>query len=451
MINSPTLTVHHGHCIDELRKMPAQSVHCVVTSPPYWGLRDYKTPEVDFEAVSFVPMAGLSPVEIPAWRGHLGLEPDTQMFTGHIVAVFREVWRVLRDDGVLFLNFGDSYMSHPGQRKVTDKTGQKQHSNRGSTGAPSRTACDGLKPKDLVGQPWRVAFAMQADGWYLRSDIIWNKLNPMPESVTDRPTKAHEYIFLLTKRDRYFYDAEAIKEAAVSDHDSGNGFAGRQGGSAHLPMSGGEGTKEPWRSNRSKRDSFKRDGSKKELPIVGQRYGTHRPDRDESQWDIATRNKRTVWSVASQPYSEAHFATFPPKLIEPCILAGTSAKGCCPSCGAPWVRMTEKVETGGTQKMPDGMMRGNGAHGSIHPEGREKGETGVPVTTNITVGWKPSCACPTADPIACTVLDPFGGSGTTGAVSNGLGRRCILIELGEHHLPLIERRCHRTSDDLNFG
>lgn len=154
----------------------------------------------------------------------------------------------------------------------------------------------------------------------------------------------------------------------------------------------------------------------------------------------STRNKRDVWTVASQPYSEAHFATFPPDLIKPCILAGTSARGCCPNCGAPWERITERVATGETQKMPDGMMRGKGAHGTIHPNGREKGETGVPVTVNQTLGWQPTCDCPEADPVPCTVLDPFGGSGTTAMVAIELARRAVLVELNPDYVKLIQKR-----------
>jgi DNA modification methylase len=221
----------------------------------------------------------------------IGLEQTPDAFVAELVAVFREVKRVLRDDGTLWLNLGDSYAANEGQRKTTDKPGDKQATSAGSIGAPSRSV-EGLPAKNLIGIPWRVAFALQADGWYLRSDIIWHKPNPMPESVKDRCTKAHEYIFLLSKSERYYYDAEAVKEdASISTKE-------RVG----LMVGGGHG------------DASRNDGD------LGSRLTF-------AQFAENGRNRRSVWTVATQPYSGAHFATFPPKLIEPCILAG------CPEGG----------------------------------------------------------------------------------------------------------------------
>lgn len=205
-----------------------------------------------------------------------------------MVEVFREVRRVLRDDGTLWLNLGDSYAN---DGKWGGSTGGKHASAlHGNSGIGRRLLTTGLKPKDLIGIPWRVAFALQADGWYLRQDIIWHKPNPMPESVTDRCTKAHEYIFLFAKSERYYFDADAIKEQAVSNHASGNGFKGRQGGAIHMPMSGGAGTADQW------------------LPG-------------------GMRNRRSVWTVSTKPFKGAHFATFPPDLIDPCVLAGCPVDG----------------------------------------------------------------------------------------------------------------------------
>lgn len=235
-----------GDCLQSMKKLPDQSVNCCVTSPPYFGLRDYG---VD---------------------GQIGLEDTHQEFIQKLVAVFREVRRVLRDDGTIWVNMGDSW----------DRN------------------------KQLMGIPWRLAFALQDDGWILRQEIIWNKPNAMPESVRDRCTKSHEHIFLLSKSKRYYFDHEAIKEPA--------NLAGKGAVTGNA---------------RSRRDSFKRNDSKREQTIPGQAYGTHRPDREESEWDISMRSKRSVWSVATRGYKEAHFATFPPALIEPCILAG------CPACG----------------------------------------------------------------------------------------------------------------------
>ena len=275
-----------GDVRETLRALETGSVQTCVTSPPYFGLRDY----------------GVS--------GQIGLEPTPAEYVEQMVAVFREVRRVLRDDGTLWLNLGDSYASGGGTGgtgKETDYTGKRSLPNK---------RAEGLKPKDLIGIPWRVAFALQADGWYLRQDIIWHKPNPMPESVRDRCTKAHEYLFLLSKSERYYWDAEAMKEEAVGQnlHDlTGPGYTAP----GQTPNTG----------NRSRRDSFKRDGSKRAEVIPGQSVGTHRPDRPESEYDVFTRNRRSVWTVATRPYKGAHFATFPPALIEPCILAGAPFNG----------------------------------------------------------------------------------------------------------------------------
>jgi len=249
----------------DARHLPLRDrcVQCVVTSPPYWGLRDYGV------------------------GAQLGLEATPELYVAQMVQVFREVQRVLADDGVLWLNIGDSYNSHPGQRKTTDKIGPKQETNVGSNTVGSRSVED-CKAKDLVGIPWLLAFALRADGWYLRSDIIWSKPNPMPESVTDRPTKAHEYLFLLTKAERYYYDADAIKEIG-----------------AELPHV---------------RDRASRMGSKWREVKTG---GDGAP---EIMYD-GTRNKRSVWNIATMPYAGAHFATMPEKLVEPCLLAGCPVGG----------------------------------------------------------------------------------------------------------------------------
>ena len=261
-----------GDCIEQMKTLPAESVHMCVTSPPYWGLRDYGVAR------------------------QLGLEKTPQEFVENMVGVFREVKRVLKNDGTLWLNLGDSYAGswgnqsrkeHRGkQRAVTKEQIQdfRPYGNlEGATKTGSRERTPGLKPKDLVGIPWRVAFALQADGWYLRQDIIWHKPNPMPESVTDRCTKAHEYIFLLAKSPKYFFDHEAIKEASAHPH-----LAGKM-----------------QKVNYSDNTTLRNDGN---------RVVTRGP----------TRNKRSVWTVTTKPFRGAHFATFPQDLIEPCILAGSA-------------------------------------------------------------------------------------------------------------------------------
>lgn len=307
-----TVRILKGDCREVLRTMEDESVHCVVTSPPYFGLRDYGV------------------------AGQIGLEPSPTEFVAEMIAVFRDVRRVLRQDGTLWLNLGDSYNAHPGQRKTTDKVGNKQLTNAGSNSIGSRSVSD-LKPKDLIGIPWRVAFALQADGWYLRQDIIWSKPNAMPESVQDRCTKAHEYMFLMSKSPRYWYDAAAIAEPHATPEEQRNTKHGKNA------MRGPE--------------AIRPRGNLEPTANAAERY-----------YREGGRNRRSVWEIATAPFSEAHFATFPPALIEPCILAG------CPKGG--------------------------------------------------------------------TVLDPFGGAGTTGLVADRLGRNALLIELNPEYAEIAQRRIH---------
>lgn len=284
-----------GDCVESMRGLEAQSVQMCVTSPPYFGLRDY------------------------GHAGQIGLEPTPGEFVDKLVEVFREVRRVLKDDGTLWLNLGDSYAN---DGKWGGSSGGKHASAlHGATNVGRGKVTTGLKPKDLIGIPWRVAFALQADGWYLRQEIIWHKPNPMPESVTDRCTKAHESLFLLAKSERYLCDMSAVKEPATCDRKRGSGPMVNTGTGR---TDAATGTTGDWRDRRrSKANSFKRDASKREQAIPGQSVGTHRPDRAESEYDLDTRNKRSVWTIATRSYKGAHFATFPPALIEPCILAGS--------------------------------------------------------------------------------------------------------------------------------
>ncbi|ACT00271.1 DNA-methyltransferase [Paenibacillus sp. JDR-2] len=306
----------HGDCRTVMASMEPEQFHTCVTSPPYWGLRDYGIPGSDWPEVTYTPMAGLPQVTVPAWNGCLGLEPTPEMFVAHSVLVFREVWRLLRPEGTLWMNYGDSY-AKSGLSGMGDPTiGER---NLGGMKAIAKSIPIGLKPKDLIGIPWRVAFALQADGWYLRMDNIWNKPNCMPESVKDRPTKAHEYMFLLSKSDRYYYDAEAIKEqmndssiARLSqDVENQQGSDRANGGSKKGMKAVG------------KAYSFARNVNEGKVP--GQ-VKQHRTDREDVEY-YGTRNKRSVWTVATAQFTEAHFATFPEKLIEPCILAGAPVDG----------------------------------------------------------------------------------------------------------------------------
>ncbi len=299
-----TVRILRGDCRDVLLTLPDESVHCCVTSPPYFGLRDYGIAE------------------------QIGLEATPDAFVADLVAVFREVWRVLRDDGTLWLNLGDSYASSTKGSGGSNPDTSPFQAGKGvenKQGFDVRRLTCGLPDKNLLGIPWRVAFALQADGWYLRQDIIWSKPNPMPESVQDRCTKAHEYLFLLSKSPTYFCDMEAIAEPTDNPQLVGK----------------------PQKVNYSDESAMRNDG-------------------DRIVIRTGTRNKRSVWTVATQPFKEAHFATFPPALIEPCILAG------CPVGG--------------------------------------------------------------------TVLDPFGGAGTTGLVADRLQRDAILVELNPAYADMARKR-----------
>jgi DNA modification methylase len=422
--------VEEGNCLSVLRSMPDECVQTCITSPPYFGLRDYGTePQVwggkpdcahnwgdelpgEARGGSGTPTAKNNRGEgygrgqargsecrlCGAWRGHLGLEPTPDLFVAHLVEIFRVVRRVLRADGTLWLNLGDSYASgkgtcyNPGGGETSlgqnRKAAEAHPLDRGNK---STLAACGLKPKDLVGIPWMTAFALRADGWYLRSDIIWEKRNPMPESVVDRPTKSHEYVFLLAKTDRYYCDMEAIKERST----------GQTGSAA----------------------DFKRET--KDHVIPNQSVSQHRLERTPRA-DSGFRNRRTVWTINTQPFSDAHFAVMPMGLAEPCVKAGTSEQGCCAECHAPQERVVE-VEVGESEPCP----KTQAAH-------EARGGVGVPVVR--TVGWKPTCKCDTEKTRPCLVLDPFSGSGTTGVVARRLGRRFVGIDLKPEYVAMARKR-----------
>ncbi len=405
--------LYQGDARQVLRELPAESVHCVVTSPPYWGLRDYgleppvwdgdeghahEWGEESYQRRSNdggkTPMqasnAGANGRDEPvlhafcacgAWRGSLGLEPSIDLYVEHVVEVFREVWRVLRKNGTLWLTMGDSY-AHTGASGGSSPDGPRapRAQDRHAQEMMKYRVPDGLKPKDLCMMPARVALALQADGWWLRSDIVWSKPNPMPESVTDRPTRSHEYLFLLTKAARYYYDADAIREpfAPSSIARISQATFNSQTGGPKDPRNGGEGSR-----NRSARQG---------LENLKERW-----DRKPSGWNSAHdesdlkgripqgdgydkgvgANNRSVWEIATEPYPEAHFATFPQKLVEPCVLAG------CPTEG--------------------------------------------------------------------TVLDPFAGSGTVAYVAQRLGRRSIGIDLSAEYLALAETRLAGLALPMRLG
>ena len=350
------IEIKTGNCLEVLKTMPEQSVNTCITSPPYWGLRDYGTAEWEGGDDNCDHVSNPNATkkmgnaefnvnrpsrEATKTKGYyknkcskcgairkdsqLGLEDTPGEYVENLVAVFREVKRVLRDDGTVWLNLGDSYSS--GERKTTTNQTLRGDKDYGVTRPkPSKN----IKPKDLIGIPWRVAFGLQKDGWYLRQDIIWHKPNPMPESVTDRCTKSHEYIFLLSKSLKYYFDNEAIKEDAVGN--------------------------EP--------------GNKTKHRAVGQHFSETKNNIDKIG-AVNKRNKRSVWTVTTKPFKGAHFATFPPDLIEPCVLAG------CPENG--------------------------------------------------------------------TVLDPFGGAGTTGLVAQQHNRNAILIELNTEYAEMSRKRIYNEA------
>jgi DNA modification methylase len=381
-----------GDVRDVLATLPDESVHMVCTSPPYFALRDYGIP------------------------GQIGLEPTPAAFVATMVEVFREVKRVLRKDGTLWLNLGDSY-ANAGQ------TGNDRRGTLDNGGKPHYTPiAGGLKPKDLLGMPWRVAFALQEDGWYLRSAITWCKRAPMPESVTDRPTSATEMIFLLTRAERYFYDPEAVRseltQSTIERERAGykRAFATQFQGSPH----------------------DKRHTEGKVLDSVSPPSGA---------------NMRNFWLLGPEPYAAAHFATFPTAIPDRCIRAGTSERGVCPLCGAPWKRVVERVGE-------NTASRHKGTPVSAHREmsreetGRTDGFTKPPPRIDAystTTGWQPTCKCGRTDTVPATVLDPFSGAGTTALVALRLGRRAVGIELNPEYIAMSHKRIQGDPQAMNLN
>ena len=485
-----TADIRIGDALSVLRAMPEASVHCVITSPPYWGLRAY----------------GGDPDMI-------GLEPTFAEHIENLLAVFREVRRVLRPDGTLWLNYGDGYAR--GDKRGSSGTGDKQASNRGSAEARGARLPSGMKSKDLMGMPWRVAFALQDDGWWLRSDICWHKSNPMPESAKDRPTRAHEFVFLMTTAERYFYDHEAVKEpVAGTAHPRASTRAGRSRcehrpdrlphdsiearKALANPEAGHTSTKERrgirpyktpdgWDTSKGEggHGTIHRKGREKgKVPGVTPKSappGSGIRQNESYQATIIevrpTRNLRDVWTFASAPFRGTHFATFPPALVEPCIRAGTSEHGVCPDCGAPWERRTTRIDKGW-----DGSRYGERAVAvSTSSGGTERstlGSSNGRLTGDYeTTGWRPTCDCyddryraehpeprrarkrrqraawggrwkrvrarpgnpewPTSPAI---VLDPFAGAGTVGLVAERLGRDSILIEINPTYAAMSRSR-----------
>jgi DNA modification methylase len=450
-------SLQYGDCREVLKVMPAESAHCIVTSPPYWGLRSYGDSTIfvwgglgncqhDWRTVYGGMGAGHKNKRegalqdkqslkrrqtysqtcsvCGAWKGGLGLEPIPdclawargrplcgQCYVCHLVEIFREVRRVLRSDGTCWIVIGDSYAgSNCGSHDYRSGGASLSKSDEKYCGQrPGRVP--GLKGKNLCGIPWRVGLALQADGWYLRQDIIWAKRNCLPESVRDRCTKAHEYVFLFAKSPRYYFDGEAIKE----------------------PISATYATDK--RPHGILRQRFYRNSKYVKEGMMALCAGEFPKEEREEK-----RNKRSVWTVRCEPLKEPHFAAFPRALIEPMILAGTSQCGCCPHCGAPYERILKK-----------GFMSHDAPSATAYPDGsnakrlsllrqaaRQEGHEYA--NESRTVGWRQGCKCPTAPPIPAIVLDPFMDSGTTGLVCQTLGRDFIGIEANPEYLAIAKRR-----------
>lgn len=382
-------SIIQGHALDVLRTLPSESVQMCATSPPYLGLRDYNCPPATFG---------------DGWSGELGHEDTPDLFVAHLVEVFREVRRVLTPSGVLFVNMGDSY-SGSGVNDGTKSPGLSKAAQRSSPetrpGATKRWSCP-CKPKDLIGVPWLLAFALRADGWFLRSDIIWAKGvsfcptysgSCMPESTRDRPTCSHEHVFLLSKAQRYYYDADAVRE----------GWADERGGD---PGGG--------------------------IASCEHRVSLGQPRRPTTAPKTSGRNLRNVWTINPKPYAGAHFAVWPPALVEPMVKAGSSERGCCPACSAPWERVVEKTRTLEAGRLAKGLgSTFNDAclSGRQARDGAEEASGLHSTLSSVTTGWRPTCDCPEHEPVPCTVLDPFAGSGTTGIVAVSLGRRFVGIDI----------------------
>ena len=473
-----------GSC-EHMDDIPSESVHMCITSPPYWGLRDYHVDE------------------------QVGMEPTPQEYVDRLVRVFREVKRVLRPDGTLWLNLGDTYASSAtGAHGIT---GGRDKSTLSGDLPPlgimghKRTSPSqyGAKPKDLVGIPWLTAFALRDDGWYLRSDIIWHKPNPMPSSVDDRCTSSHEYIFMLSKKKNYFYDADAIREplkaiAQYADTGSQIGTSGAGGdnrtysgrrwyprpamnravqlaekhgltdehlaaiksigfaadpGKTHTAQSRGNERYDPHMMELAQEARAKLGAYYREFmsPIMWT-PGTQRTQQgcdgqmvhpDGISHDLSNpwlgANKRDVWSINPAGYDGAHFAVFPEELVRTCILAGSSAQGVCENCGAPTVRKIERIV---------GDQHDNIADPTYKYETGGKGNSRDPSsffaqalsTYRGTAGWEPSCSCAAGKMVPAVILDPFMGSGTTARVAIELGRNYVGYELSPSYHALIEAR-----------
>lgn len=462
-----------GDTIDVMRTLPDECVQEICTSPPYWNLRDYGLPpsiwggdpdcEHSFEPTKVaggngdgsarrrdrkggVHRGGLQPgfCRCGAWKGCFGLEPTPGLYLEHAVMIFEECRRILRDDGVMLLNIGDSMATGGngggGGAYMAERGAAAWKAKKSLNGW--RSAPPGLKHKDMVGIPWEMAFALRQAGWYLRSEIIWQKKSPMPESVSDRPTKGHEQVFLLAKDSDYFYDAFATREKA----------AGAQpGNKTHKQKTAyDEGAREHRRAAgllemtacefRNPRSVWPIDATAGELLA----YLVDRGVDLSGVPELFDEHPTSVWELSSEPLKAAHFAAMPTELARRCLIAGVSERGSCPECGAPWRRVTKK------ERVPTRPGVGSKVHvvagdsdicGNRDPERH--------VTRVETIGWEPTCKCGRPDTVPCVVFDPFAGAGTTLLVARRLGCRAIGIELNPEYADMARRRIEEDAPLFN--
>lgn len=389
-----------GDVLAVLMSLPDRCIQCVVTSPPYWGLRDYGV------------------------AGQIGLEPTPAEYIRIVVEVFRQVRRVLRDDGTLWLNVGDTYSQDTKWGGYSGEINQRT-ADGGYRSARNLRTNSGCKAKELVGVPWRLAFALSDDGWYLRSELIWNKLAPMPESVNDRVTRAHEHVFLfskehqnfflMTKKPKYFYDAVAIQErCSENTHSRGSGLNPKA-------VAGDRAV-----------------GTKQNASFAAATNG-----------EVEFRNARSVWVLPPESYKGAHFAVMPKELARRCIQAGTSEHGACPGCGAPWRRKIKKMRVptrpGRDSKVGKADAQNVETMGWNRPTAVGNRDPRRHITRTETVGWTATCRCGRTDTVPCLVLDPFAGAGTTLLVARRLGCRGVGIELNPEYA---EQARQRIIDDF---
>ena len=570
---NPTWEIKQGDVLEVLRSMAARSVHMVMTSPPYWGLRDYGLGQWqggDAECKHERPTSVAdeqyqsSHATPGGWRQNkgelppqgtcglcgavqqaagIGLESTLGEWVQNIVAVGREVWRVLRDDGSFWLNLGDAYAASSGQHgKRGLGNSEKQNSNVASQVGINLDY--DLPAKNLMGQPWRVAFALQDDGWILRTDIVWNKLNPMPESTIDRPTRSHEFVFLLAKSGHPTYwtnrDGPGTRSQPAPDYRWTDASTGVEytdeppewsdelidcpdcAGVGKIEITVGQGTlfdeppamvkvcprcnhseaktpgqvrrwkrmnlwqahdyfydaeaiKEPASANtharvsqltlQSQEGGWKQEAYQANFPgkknrdrkpatiikAIADKAGVNPKAKQNASGShqnasfvaatatqvLLTANKRDVWTIATQPYKEAHFATFPEALVEPPILAGTSAHGVCAECGAPWTRTTQESYS---KHRPSGGKTPRSEIGNKYAPETNWGTFGTNLRKHVeTLGWQPTCSHD-AEVVPATVLDCFAGSGTAGVVALRHGRDFLGIEINPEYVQMAQKR-----------